>query len=124
MVPADRPGSSPSASVDRSAVGDSAPAAATAGTSHASRGKTFDELFVEVAGKWQRRESGSSTVAALDRGVHHLGKKLVEEAAEAWMAAEHEGRERAAEEISQLLYWSQLMMISLGLSLDDVYSHL
>lgn len=86
--------------------------------------KTFDELFVELAGKWQERAAGSGTVAALDQGVHHLGKKLVEEAAEAWMAAEHEGRDRAAEEISQLLYWSQLLMISLGLSLDDVYSHL
>ncbi|OHV29411.1 phosphoribosyl-ATP diphosphatase [Parafrankia colletiae] len=74
--------------------------------------------------KWQDRSPGSGTVAALDQGVHHLGKKLVEEAAEAWMAAEHEGRDRAAEELSQLLYWSQLMMISLGLSLDDVYSHL
>ncbi len=86
--------------------------------------KTFDELFVELSRKWQDRSPGSGTVAALDQGVHHLGKKLVEEAAEAWMAAEHEGRDRAAEELSQLLYWSQLMMISLGLSLDDVYSHL
>ncbi|WP_018506258.1 phosphoribosyl-ATP diphosphatase [Parafrankia discariae] len=86
--------------------------------------KTFDELFVELAGKWRERTPGSGTVAALDLGVHHLGKKLVEEAAETWMAAEHESRERAAEELSQLLYWSQLMMISLGLSLDDVYSHL
>lgn len=86
--------------------------------------KTFDELFIELSGKWQGRAAGSGTVAALDQGVHHLGKKLVEEAAEAWMAAEYEGRERAAEEISQLLYWSQLLMISLGLSLDDVYSHL
>ncbi|CAO5190619.1 hypothetical protein FAIPA1_70095 [Frankia sp. AiPs1] len=96
----------------------------TSGTAHVAAIKTFDELFAEVADKWRRREPGSGTVAALDRGVHHLGKKLVEEAAEAWMAAEHEGRERAAQEISQLLYWSQLMMISLGLSLDDVYSHL
>lgn len=86
--------------------------------------KTFDELFVELGGKWRERTPGSGTVAALDLGVHHLGKKLVEEAAETWMAAEHESRERAAEELSQLLYWSQLMMISLGLSLDDVYSHL
>ncbi|CUU58388.1 phosphoribosyl-ATP pyrophosphohydrolase [Parafrankia irregularis] len=86
--------------------------------------KTFDELFAELAGKWRDRSPGSGTVAALDQGLHHLGKKLVEEAAEAWMAAEHESRERAAEELSQLLYWSQLMMISLGLSLDDVYSRL
>ncbi|WP_261576017.1 phosphoribosyl-ATP diphosphatase [Frankia gtarii] len=138
MVPADRPGSSPSGRLSRpGADGDPLspggtaddPGAAIGSTPTATgantvSGKTFDELFAEVADKWQRRASGSGTVAALDKGVHHLGKKLVEEAAEAWMAAEHEGRERAAEEISQLLYWSQLLMISLGLSLDDVYSHL
>jgi phosphoribosyl-ATP pyrophosphohydrolase len=129
MVPADRPGSSPSGDVALpAAAGESAQpsplGAPRNGAAKASTAKTFDELFAEVADKWQRRAPGSGTVAALDKGVHHLGKKLVEEAAEAWMAAEHEGRERAAEEISQLLYWSQLMMISLGLSLDDVYSHL
>ncbi|WP_243407303.1 phosphoribosyl-ATP diphosphatase [Frankia canadensis] len=130
MVPADRPGSSPSGSVSRPGAQGGSPAsapatpAAVAAAAKASTVKTFDELFAEVADKWQRRVPGSGTVAALDKGVHHLGKKLVEEAAEAWMAAEHEGRDRAAEEISQLLYWSQLMMISLGLSLDDVYSHL
>ena len=63
-------------------------------------------------------------VAALDAGVHGIGKKLVEEAAEAWMAAEHEGPERAAEEISQLLYWTQALMLAKGLTLDDVYAHL
>ncbi|ETA02621.1 phosphoribosyl-ATP pyrophosphatase [Frankia casuarinae] len=105
---------------DRSAV----PSVGASDSSNVSNLKTFDELFVELAEKWRRRTPGSGTVAALDQGVHHLGKKLVEEAAEAWMAAEHEGRGRAAEEISQLLYWSQLLMISLGLSLDDVYSHL
>ena len=51
-------------------------------------------------------------MAALDTGVHGIGKKLVEEAAETWMAAEHEGRERVAEEISQLLYHTQVMMIA------------
>lgn len=86
--------------------------------------KTFDDLFVELSEKWRDRAPGSGTVEALDRGIHHIGKKLVEEAAESWMAAEHESRERAAEELSQLLYWAQLAMISLGLSPDDVYSRL
>jgi phosphoribosyl-ATP pyrophosphohydrolase len=63
-------------------------------------------------------------VAALEAGVHHIGKKLVEEAAESWMAAEHEDVDRAAEELSQLIYWLQLMMIARGISPDDVYSHL
>jgi phosphoribosyl-ATP pyrophosphohydrolase len=86
--------------------------------------KTFDELFAELTEKAQSRPDGSGTVRALDAGVHTIGKKLVEEAAESWMAAEHEGPERAAEEISQLLYHAQVLMIASGLSLDDVYAHL
>jgi phosphoribosyl-ATP pyrophosphohydrolase len=86
--------------------------------------KTFDELWVELAEKAQTRPAGSGTVAQLDAGVHAIGKKLVEEAAESWMAAEHEGPERAAEEISQLLYHAQVLMLATGITPDDVYSHL
>ena len=86
--------------------------------------KTFDDLFAELAGRAAQRPAGSGTVALLDAGVHALGTKVVEEAAEVWMAAEHEGAERAAEEISQLLYHVQVMMIARGLTLDDVYRHL
>ncbi|WP_211192983.1 phosphoribosyl-ATP diphosphatase [Actinoplanes sp. TBRC 11911] len=86
--------------------------------------KTFEELFAELQAKAVERPEGSGTVAALDRGVHFIGKKVVEEAAESWMAAEHEGRERAAEEISQLLYQAQVLMIATGLDLKDVYRHL
>jgi phosphoribosyl-ATP pyrophosphohydrolase len=86
--------------------------------------KTFEELWTELNDKAANRPDGSGTVQALDAGVHAIGKKLVEEAAESWMAAEHEGPERAAEELSQLLYHAQVMMISCGLTLDDVYAHL
>ena len=86
--------------------------------------KTFEELFAELTEKARTRPSGSGTVAQLDAGVHAIGKKVVEEAAEVWMAAEYQTREEAAEEISQLLYHLQVMMISLELDLDDVYRHL
>ncbi|MFD1826865.1 MULTISPECIES: phosphoribosyl-ATP diphosphatase [Mumia] len=86
--------------------------------------KTFDTLFAELSSKAADRPEGSRTVAELDGGVHAIGKKLVEEAAESWMAAEHESRERAAEELSQLLYHVQVMMLAKGLTLDDVYAHL
>jgi phosphoribosyl-ATP pyrophosphohydrolase len=86
--------------------------------------KTFDQLFDELTEKARTRPDGSGTVAALDRGVHAIGKKLVEEAAESWMAAEHEGKERTAEELSQLLYHAQVLMLARGLTLDDVYAHL
>ena len=86
--------------------------------------KTFESLFAELSAKVAERAPGSSTVARVDAGVHAIGKKVVEEAAEVWMAAEHEGAERTAEEISQLLYHLQTMMIALELDLDDVYAHL
>jgi phosphoribosyl-ATP pyrophosphohydrolase len=86
--------------------------------------KTFDELFAELSEKARTRPDGSATVAALDSGVHAVGKKVVEEAAEVWMAAEHESPERAAEEISQLLYHLQVLMLARGLRLEDVYAHL
>jgi len=86
--------------------------------------KTFDGLFAELTHKARTRPAGSGTVAALDAGVHAIGKKVVEEAAEVWMAAEHESGERAAEEISQLLYHVQVLMIARGLSLSDVYAWL
>ena len=86
--------------------------------------KTFEELWTELGEKARTRPEGSGTVAELDAGVHAIGKKLVEEAAESWMAAEHEGPERTAEELSQLLYHAQVMMLAAGISLDDVYAHL
>lgn len=86
--------------------------------------KTFDELFAELSEKARSRPEGSGTVAALDAGVHTIGKKVVEEAAEAWMAAEHETTGRAAEEISQLLYHVQVLMLARGVSLEDVYARL
>ena len=86
--------------------------------------KTFDALFAELADKARTRPDGSGTVAQLDSGVHAIGKKVVEEAAEVWMAAEHEGRDRTAEEISQLLYHLQVLMLATDLTPDDVYAHL
>ncbi|THV38426.1 phosphoribosyl-ATP diphosphatase [Glycomyces buryatensis] len=86
--------------------------------------KTFEQLYAELSEKALTRPEGSGTVAALDAGVHSIGKKIVEEAAEVWMAAEHESDEAAAEEMSQLLYHLQVMMIAKGIALDDVYKYL
>lgn len=86
--------------------------------------KSFEELFTELSDKAVTRPAGSGTVAELDAGVHAIGKKVVEEAAEVWMAAEYESDVRTAEEISQLLYHLQVLMLAKGLTLQDVYTHL
>jgi phosphoribosyl-ATP pyrophosphohydrolase len=83
--------------------------------------KTFEELFEELSAKAAAGTPGSRTVELVQAGVHTIGKKIVEEAAEVWMAAEYEGEERTAEEISQLLYHLQVLMVARGISLDEVY---
>ncbi len=82
--------------------------------------KTFDQLFAEITDKAASRPEGSHTVQWLDSGVHSIGKKVVEEAAEVWMAAEYEGNQRTAEEISQLIYHLQVLMVAKGISLQEL----
>jgi len=86
--------------------------------------KRFDELFAELKEKAARQDPESGTVKELNKGKHFIGKKVIEEAGEVWMAAEYEGREKTAEEISQLLYHLQVMMIACDLELEDVYEYL
>lgn len=86
--------------------------------------KTFDSLFAELIEKARTRPKGSGTVAELDSGVHGIGKKIVEEAAEVWMAAEFQSDAEFAEEASQLIYHLQVMMIAKGLTPEDIYKYL
>jgi phosphoribosyl-ATP pyrophosphohydrolase len=86
--------------------------------------KSFDSLWVELTSKLEARPEGSGTVAAVDAGVHSIGKKILEEAGEVWLAAEHESDEALAEEISQLIYHLQTLMLARGLTPDDIYRYL
>ena len=83
--------------------------------------KSFDQLYSELSQTLTNRPDGSRTVELVDSGVHAIGKKIVEEASEVWMAAEHESPEALAEEISQLLYHLQVLMLAKGLTPEDVY---
>ena len=86
--------------------------------------KRFEELFAELKAKAAAGDPSSGTVKALEKGKHFIGKKVIEEAGEVWIAAEYEGKEKTAEEISQLLYHLQVMMIANDLELEDVYRYL
>ena len=86
--------------------------------------KSFENLYAELKNKADRRDPASGTVRLLEAGRHAIGKKIIEEAGEVWMAAEYEGREKTAEEISQLLYHLQVMMLACNLELEDIYRYL
>jgi phosphoribosyl-ATP pyrophosphohydrolase len=83
--------------------------------------KTFDQLYQELTERAAQRPKDSGTVRLLDAGVHEIGKKLIEEAGEAWMAAEHESDEQVALEVSQLLYYAQLILLARGVPMEKVY---
>ena len=86
--------------------------------------KNFDSLFEELSQRAKDRPEGSGTVKALDAGVHFQGKKIVEAAGEVWLAAEYQSDDELSEEISQLLYWLQVVMVGRGLTPDDIYKFL
>lgn len=86
--------------------------------------KDFEALFAELSDKAATRDPASGTVRALESGIHAIGKKIVEEAAEVWMAAEFQGESELAEEISQLIYHLQVVMIARGLKPEDIYRYL
>ena len=86
--------------------------------------KTFDALWDELSSKLADRAEGSGTVAAVEAGVHTIGKKIIEEAGEVWLAAEHESDEALSLEISQLIYHLQTLMLARGLTPADIYKHL
>lgn len=86
--------------------------------------KNFETLYEQLLSRKEEKPEGSATVAALEAGVHAQGKKIVEEAAEVWMAAEYQSKEELAEEISQLIYWTQVVMVGKGLRPEDIYKYL
>lgn len=86
--------------------------------------KSFDDLWVQLEATASARPSGSRTVELLDAGVHAIGKKVLEEAGEVWLAAEHQSPADLALEISQLIYHLQVMMLARGVRPTDIYERL
>lgn len=86
--------------------------------------KNFEELWSHLNQIARDRPEGSGTIKALDAGIHAIGKKILEEAGEVWLAAEYQSDEELALEISQLIYQLQVLMLARGLSLDDIYRRL
>ena len=86
--------------------------------------KNFDSLWEELNQLALAKPADSRTVMELDSGIHAIGKKIIEEAGEVWIAAEYQSDDELALEISQLIYHLQVLMISRGIKLDDVYKKL
>lgn len=82
--------------------------------------KSFNALFGQLQQRAIELPAGSRSTELLQAGVHEIGKKIVEEASEVWMAAEHESKEELANEAAQLIYHIQLMLVAKGISLEEL----
>jgi phosphoribosyl-ATP pyrophosphohydrolase len=85
---------------------------------------TFEELYNLLESKRSASPADSQTAKYLELGIHQIGKKVIEEAAEAWMAAEFQSKEETATEISQLLYWTVLLAIASEIDLATIENEL
>lgn len=86
--------------------------------------KSFEELWQELGQKVEAADSSSGTVSLINSGVHAIGKKIMEEAGEVWIAAEYQSDKELALEISQLIYYLQVLAKARGISLEDIYKEL
>ena len=86
--------------------------------------KSFEELWAELGEKIALADPNSGTNALIEKGVHAIGKKIMEEAGEVWIAAEYQSDQELALEISQLIYYLQVLAKARGISLEDIYKEL
>lgn len=86
--------------------------------------KSFEALWEELSSKSSSYDENSTTLRALSSGTHFIAKKIVEEASEVMLAAESQGKSELADEISQLIYWVQVLMLDQDVSLDEIYERL
>ena len=86
--------------------------------------KSFEDLWQELDEKIALADPNSGTLKLIDKGVHEIGKKIIEEAGEVWIAAEYQSNDDLALEISQLIYYLQVLAKARGISLEDIYKEL
>ncbi len=86
--------------------------------------KTFEELWQEIESKLANKDPDSGSVKLVSAGVHEIGKKIMEEAGEVWLAAEHQSNSDLALEISQLIYYLQLIAQARDIKIEDIYKEL
>ena len=85
---------------------------------------TFEEMYALACQRKKEMPEGKGTTELFKKGPHGIGKKLVEEAAESWMAARFESHDAQCLELSQVLYYVAVMMAEKGIKLEEVYAKL
>lgn len=84
----------------------------------------LDTLMTTLQDRKTNPTPGSYTASLLAAGEDEIVKKIGEEAVEVIIAAKGQGDERVIEETADLLYHTLVLLVSRGLTLDDIRAEL
>lgn len=82
------------------------------------------ELFKVIRERQRTRPVGSYVSRLLDGGIDRIGKKVVEEATEAVLAAKNGEPEAIASEVADLWFHSLILLAACGLTPEEVWKEL
>ena len=85
---------------------------------------SLESLMTLIAGRKTNRQEGSYTTYLFDKGLDKILKKVGEECTEVIIAGKAEDKKETIYEIADLTYHVMVLMIEMGISLEDIHREL
>lgn len=85
---------------------------------------SIEELVELIKGRKTEKKEGSYTTYLFEKGIDKILKKVGEESTEVIIAAKADDKRETIYEIADLTYHILVLMIQMGISLDDIRSEL
>ncbi len=85
---------------------------------------SYENLYKMLLGRKIEKKEGSYTTYLFEKGIDKILKKVGEECTEVIVAAKGNDKAETIFEIADLLYHVTVLMIEMGISIDDVTSEL
>ena len=85
---------------------------------------SLEALLELIKGRKTEKKEGSYTTYLFEKGLDKILKKVGEESTEVIVAAKNNDKKETIYEISDLTYHVMVLMIEMGISLDDIWTEL
>ena len=85
---------------------------------------SYEGLMELIRGRKTEKKEGSYTTYLFEKGIDKILKKIGEESTEVIIAAKADDKKETIYEIADLAYHVMVMMVEMGISLDDIRAEL
>ncbi len=85
---------------------------------------SLDGLYKLIGGRKSDKKEGSYTTYLFEKGIDKILKKVGEECTEVIIASKADDKKETIYEVADLAYHVMVMMVEMGISLDDIKSEL